>query len=448
MILGLIFSVLSATFSLSSTTTVDVSGKVPSGASHEYARSATTGQKGQMTAGHSTCLSLTGWDGCTIRSVALQMRSNKSSGKGSLSVRVGSDVIWSIANEEFASSAWAGEYTTEWVNVQKDVECVVSSGSKVEIIISASENSLYIDSYTIIYEEAPLQCYSVDFKTGLDAVPTRLMQSAVGEPVVLPEWRDTLEWRFLGWSEEEVLDTSISPTFMAAGTSYVPSRNTILWAVYTDGDEAIQTVDYQSDTYVIAKRDEMTEAILGTGYGMAMYSGVEENKVALRAVQMSLTEDGLYRLETAVRKDMAYDVHFESDSTLTLRHVQSNMYIGYLEKQLCAEQSLWRYRVLEDGSILLYYFNANDSYALYFGAGVNGMNQDISAYAQRVMVDKWIDDALVLFPAIVIHYTSWPFGKGDGVETVYVGSEEVVYRFGLYELRVQNGKKTLRLLHM
>ena len=63
MLLGLIFSILTATYSLSSTTHVEASGDIPEYSTYYYARSAEHGQKGQITAGNSTCLTLTGWDG-------------------------------------------------------------------------------------------------------------------------------------------------------------------------------------------------------------------------------------------------------------------------------------------------------------------------------------------------------------------------------------------------
>ena len=108
MLFGLLLSILTATYSLTSTTTVESSGEVPANATYYYARTATTGQKGQMTAGNSTCLSLAGWDGSTIHSLALQMRSNKTSGTGSLSVRIGNEVVWSIAKQPFEHESWHG----------------------------------------------------------------------------------------------------------------------------------------------------------------------------------------------------------------------------------------------------------------------------------------------------------------------------------------------------
>ena len=56
MILGLIFSILSVTYTVASSNSVDVTGEAPISSNVVYSRSGTTGQKGQMTAGNSTTL--------------------------------------------------------------------------------------------------------------------------------------------------------------------------------------------------------------------------------------------------------------------------------------------------------------------------------------------------------------------------------------------------------
>lgn len=450
MLLGLIFSILTATYTVTSTTAVEASGDIPNNSTYEYSRTASSGQKGQMTGGNSTRLNLEGWGGCTIHSIDLQMHSNKSSGRGSLQVRVGEKVVWSIADKNFSSSDWAGLYTTDWVSVMQEMQCVVPADADIDVVISATENSLYIGSYTIKYMEAPAQRYTVDFVTGMDIFPAMLTQSVIGAPVILPAWQDTLDWHFLGWSEEEVLESTSAPVVLPAGTSYFPVKNTTLWAVYSDVDKPVSVSDYQSDRYVITMCNAFTEDFFEPGYGLAMYGGVKDGEVALRKVHMVRLDEGGFLLETPVSGDMAYYVDFVSDSTLTIMHVQSNTGVGYEKRALSAVQSLWKYRVLDDGSLLVYYEYSDKSSVLYFGAGVNGTNEYMSAYSQLLLVNQVKDNWLVLFPAVVLHYTSWPFGKGDSVENVMVqkDGEDRVFRFGIYELHVKDGKKTLHLLHM
>ena len=153
MILGLLFSILTATYTVSSTTSVECGGDVPAGSAYHYSRSASTGQKGQMTAGNSTTLRLSGWSGCTIDSVVLSMRSNKEQGAGSMEMRIGERVVWRITDSPFADKAWHGSYTADWVDISKGMHEKVGAGEDVEIYIEASKNSLYINSYTIYYSQ-------------------------------------------------------------------------------------------------------------------------------------------------------------------------------------------------------------------------------------------------------------------------------------------------------
>ena len=121
MLLGLIISILTATYSLNSTNTVEQTGTAPNASVAIYERTATTGQKGQMTAGNSTRLELSGWSGCYIKRVELQMRSNSKSGAGSLIMTIGADTLWHIENQTFDKNVWAGQYTTSWVAITKSM---------------------------------------------------------------------------------------------------------------------------------------------------------------------------------------------------------------------------------------------------------------------------------------------------------------------------------------
>ena len=136
------------TYTLSSTTTIEQSGIPPKSSVATYDRTTTTGKKGQMTAGNSTRLELKGWDGCTIKRVELQMHSNTHSGAGSLSLVIGNDTLWQIDNQPFSDKSWAGEYSTDWRTVAISTNTLVKEKECIEINISATENSLYINSYT------------------------------------------------------------------------------------------------------------------------------------------------------------------------------------------------------------------------------------------------------------------------------------------------------------
>ena len=437
MLLAIVFSILSATFSVSSTTTVEPTGTSPSTSSFLYERSAVTGQKGQMTAGNATRLELRGWDGCTIKSVELQMRSNANSGVGSLTMKIGIDTVWSIYNQPFSEEVWAGTYTTEWVNISKSMNVYVSEDDCIEIIISATENSLYINSYTIYYEPAVPKCYTVSFNTGLDTCPPMMQQNFPEEELILPFWQDTACWYFIGWTEKEILENQVLSPIIPAGNTYVPRKDIQLWAVYTDVRE-IKTIDNNiSGTYLIASRNDWTQMLSGSG--LAMLGTIEDDMVKLFDLQMHINQDSIWYITDSSIEQMFYNVDYYDNKTLYLTHSATYEPIGYKATKLYEDDTPWNYKVLDDGSIILYYTYNKNQYALYFGQ----KNGRVGAYAQILDIDKWTSNAMWLFPVVEKEYTSWPFGKFDELDDIIVPQASASYRLGIYELHIKNGKKLL-----
>ena len=443
MLFGLLFSILTATYTLSSTTSVEQTGVAPSHSVYQYERSASTGQKGQMTAGNSTRLRLVGWDGCIIRSVGLQMRSNKASGAGSLTMKVGEQVSWEIYDQSFSDSDWAGVYTTDWVEVKKEMNVQVGAFEEIDILVSATENSLYISSYSIEYEPVATTCYTTRFVTGLDMQPDDMLQSEVGASIILPAWQDTAIWHFMGWSEVEVLDTTGVVAWYEAGSEYVPKGNTTLWAVYSDVANNTAVEEYQSGKYAMAMRDVFTEAEFGSG--MAMLGAVADGCVDVCGVDMDMDSEGNYCLFAPVMENMVYEVTLEGDSLLSLMHMESGTFVGYKNTRLHSTHSLWQYRVLADGSLAIYCTQDNGKqYALY--TDYDDYDNAVVSL-RRLAVDAWEENAFWLFPVVCAQYTSWPFGKMYGVEDVMmpssVGNGVYVLDWGGCRLYIKDGKKWL-----
>ena len=95
--------------------------------------------------------------------------------------------------------------------------------------------------------------------------------------------------------------------------------------------------------------------------------------------------------------------------------------------------------MLDDGSIIFYYTYNKNQYALYFGR----KSDRVGAYAQILDVDKWTSNAMWLFPVVEKEYTSWPFGKFDAVDNILVPQADASYRFGIYEIHINNGQKLI-----
>lgn len=435
MLLTILLSIMTATYTVSSTTMVEATGDIPVASTVMYERSAATGQKGQMTAGNATRLELKGWDRCRIHEVELQMRSNANAGKGSLTMKIGIDTLWAIYNQPFNEEVWAGEYTTNWVKIAKSVNYLVGEDECIEIIISATENSLYIHSYTIHYEPAPPLCYTVSFNTGLDTCPPMIEQSLPNEGIVLPAWQDTACWYFMGWTEVEILENQIFSPIMPEGHEYFPHKNTQLWAVYSNLDE-YQAVDtYLSGRYLIACNNDFTQVISGTG--MAMSGAIDNTMIPLSVLPMYMNHDSIWCTNDTPIEQMFYDIDFYDDYTASITHVVTDLPIGYKANNLQPAQTVWMYKRLGDGSILFYYtYNKND-YTLFFGL----VNDRVGAYAQKLNLELLTSNAMWLFPVIEIDYTSWPFGKFDAIEPIISPTIYKVYRMGIYDIHISNGKK-------
>jgi hypothetical protein len=459
MILSFIFSIFSVTFTLTSTTEVEPSGMLPNFSTYEYERSATTGQKGQMTAGNTTRLELNGWDGYIIRSVELQMRSNTKSGRGFLNMTVGKDVVWSIDDQEFCQDAWAGTYTTQWVPITQHMNVLVNN-EPIEIFISATENSLYIQSYTIYYEKAyhtimpdmpsipsvslESKAYTVYFNTGCDTSPSPITQDSPGTPIVLPAWRDTLSWYFMGWSEAEVVDSKLHTPILQPGQIYMPTRNAKLWAVYSDINEHVVTSDYVSGKYVIARYNDAT--VYYGGSGLAAYGPIDSEYINVTILEMSQNQEGIYCMESSYNTDMIYQLEFnQEDSSVLITHFKTGKPIGYNENKLCALDVAWKYRVLDDNSIIFYYPNTSNNQSnanvLYFGSP-NGKE---CVFSCPLLLKEGSKNGLWLFPIIEEHFTSRPLGIQSSIHDIDrpIESINAVYHFGIYELRISNGKKSL-----
>ena len=413
------------TYTLSSTTTIEQSGTPPKSSVATYDRTTTTGKKGQMTAGNSTRLELKGWDGCTIKRVELQMHSNTRSGAGSLSLVIGNDTLWQIDNQPFSDKSWAGEYSTDWRTVAISTNTLVKEKECIEINISATENSLYINSYTIYYDPPIVpQCYTVTFYTGLDTCPFTLTQSSPDEPLILPILQDTAKWYFLGWTEVEVLDNQLITPLLSAGDTYLPRKNMTLWSVYSNQRENKAVSEYISGQYAIAMYSEYTgieeKGILMNGY-------VQNGVVSTQPVWLQRNSDGVYCIYSTLKENVLYDVQFYEDSTVSIMHDDTKGMIGYKGNKLFTIDTLWQYRVLEDGSLAIYYPYEDNYYALYMGF----QQQKIVAYAQRIDVANWRSSGLWLFPKVEI--TTWPFGKYDNITNIVRpnGADEPFFRFGI-----------------
>ena len=138
------------TYTVTSIEAVSTSGEAPVGSSASYNQTYNTKQ--QLTGGNTATLSLKDLGGIDISNITFSMRSNSKSGAGSLTYKVndGSSTTL-ISNSKFNDSAFGGKWSASFIPVSKDVE--LTQVNDLDLVISASANSLFIESYTITYSE-------------------------------------------------------------------------------------------------------------------------------------------------------------------------------------------------------------------------------------------------------------------------------------------------------
>lgn len=446
MLLGFIFSILTASYSIVSFDSVAIEGSMPEYSTYKYECTATTGRYGQLTSGQSCCLTLGGWEECRIKSISLQMRSNTNSGSGSLQVMIDGSFIWSIADSPFASEYWVGKYSTEWVLLEREINKLVKG--PIEIKLKASENSLYINRYTITYEPIQPRPYEVKFITGLDTMLSPLLQSSVDQELILPQWSDTAMWHFIGWSESEVWEEAKLQRLLPPGSKYVPKRDMTLYAVYADNEMygALRKGEELDADYMICGKNSMTDKVSKSG--MAMCGSVNDGTVDLCPVFL-VDEGGKWRWSGGdIGEDLMYTIEWIGGDSLRMWHTKSGKYIGHKGARLYAADTYWRYKWLDDGSLAIYYIYNNKGYALYFGLYSQNPSGDPVAYVHQLEIRQWTKGGLWLFPTNMVEYTSWPFGKTNAVDNIQWNSSvkgEYMMNWGSHKVYIKDGKKYLLL---
>ena len=166
--------VTTVTYTVSSRSAVTItSGTAPSGSSATFNNTYTT--KDQLTKGYKMTLTLSGYAGKKITGLSLSMKSNKSGGAGYLDVKAGKKQLAAIGSSSsgvnFNNKSWHGSYSTSYVNVEvslSDDTYIIQNGEDVVIVIGATVNSLYCQSFTLTYEaggsSTPLPTYNVSWK--------------------------------------------------------------------------------------------------------------------------------------------------------------------------------------------------------------------------------------------------------------------------------------------
>ena len=304
----------------------------------------TTGSGSRITAGNTATLTITGYEGYHISSIVLLMRSNKSSGGGSLHLWLDETEKGTIADAPFADATWNGAYAggSEWAQITVPMESGfdIPLNGVVTIVVEASVNSLYLGGCVVTYRAGSSQLLPrlVVFSTGTEERITPVREVTAGSGITLPAWHDADSvWHFLGWTEASLPHTETCPSYFRARTIYYPTVNTTLYALYCNksGDaELVQDTTLVSGQYAL---------VSGGLYNCMMCGSVDsDHRIGTKNVQPYMGRDSLYRIGMETVPDSCRYNLTVSGETVTIQHVATSKYIGYNSShELQNKQSEW-----------------------------------------------------------------------------------------------------------
>ena len=364
-------------------------------------------QKGQVRAGDEAVLTLSQLGGITIEKIEMAMRGNKSGGAATVTVTANDNVL---ASKGFTYQTIGSSDVVYGGSCDNVNELVVS--------LTGTQNSMYVDSYTITYAAAPVR--NVTLIKG-DKTYAELTEEAGGAGVILPVLPDSAEWKFAGWSEQEFYAIEQVPALYKAGPFY-PMQDITLWAVYVNAPEYVPEfmTTVQSGDYLYVNCD----------LGIAL-AGVPENKVMGFNMVDETDENQLYTFD------------FIAPDTAYITHTKTQTPIGFSGTSLVNRKSKWLV-FHQDEETIFYTTIKGKDYVLW----LNMYDSDEGGYHAGLMNATITPSPMALLkpsdaePPV---YTCHPEGK---VALRHVSAQpdtDYILPLGNYEMHIHNGHKYIQL---
>ena len=412
-LLLLILSIM--TFTVETKSRVNAEGTWPYDMEAVYA---CTYQKGDVRAGDTATLSLSGLEGITVEKVDVYMKSNKTAGAGVITMTADGQQIY---RNEGTYKDWFGAYDNT------NYQAIGWSGNQnvnaLEVQVVGTTNSLHIEKYEITYSQAEVQEYSVILMKGDEPIDT-----LIGKTVDLPQWENEGNWKHVGWTETPFQQQEIFPEGVAPGSSYTPTKDVRLWAVYA----------YEQSW------EDMIAAELGTGY--YIYANLADTmamsgpaKADMASVTINLYDQSQY-----------YFVQFLTDTTAILKVSEDDeQYIGPIGNTMVRmQQKPYTWKVYHEGTKTAFYTEEN--YVIMPGMmKIDEITDEVSFITKLWKTDdiSGTTTALIEVPQSGTPIlTCYPeYGLGITNERVNELTNERVVPFGIYNLKIINGRKYLEL---
>ena len=409
------------TFTIQSKNSVSMDGLWPYDITVDYLN---TGTKGNVSAGNKATLTLGGLENIRLEAVTLYLSSNQNSGAGVITMTADGALLYTKSG---SYADWFGAFSAEYQPIGWSGTKDLNNGTLV-IELTGTENSLHVEKFEVRYQQAPERPFEVTLV--MDGKLQTLVETETGRGVVLPSCPDIDGWFFAGWSMIAVAEQVLTePYLFSAGETIYPKKDMSLWAVWADAE--LPTWEKQtrpeSGYYTLELHDLM------------LYGVVENGLVPMIETGMVYYSD-MYAL--------TFDTVAE---VCTIQSVAgTGKYIGYnmQTKSLTDEPSEWRYMLLPDSTWLFIAAQDGEDYWILF-------RKEMEEYAwlHNYTLGDNPNGAWALYalpdPHQDIHWWSYPTSHGfeqPGAEDPAAGKEWII-PLGLYELRIRNGMKELRMKH-
>lgn len=322
----------------------------------------------RITNGHTATLTLSGWSAEVIKQVTMTMHSNQSAGAGSIQVSIDGQSVASLSG---TFKQIAGAYSSSSVPVTCTIPWCICENS-LEVTVSATENSLYLESITVTYLAADPMAQCVSFRCGDIQSAYTYCEEASADGILLPDLLDVLpdiaydtdSWAFLGWVAKPYEDLS-APDYLPAGTRYYPSAPTTLYALFQES----KTEYIPQDT--LMQSGEYAIAIAGGDDFYCLAGPIEGTRIAAVSLPIHKDEQGYVLSVPYWPEEYRYRLTIAHDSVM-MYHSQSQTWIGYTTKALSALQKPWLCFPAAHHSYFLYHHpTATEARMLYLDIDAN-----------------------------------------------------------------------------
>ena len=309
-------------YGIQSTSSVSITGNgtAPTNSSATFV--ATNTDKNQMTSGKSQTLTLSGYYGYKVTNITLSMKSNSSRGAGKLSYSTDGETSYIVGSSSdgvnFNNTSWYGSWSTSYVNVSKDVDIEpTTSNSTIIIMIEATVNSLYCESYSITYEPVNTSDAATSVTiddTGITNTDVYTNTAAGSLSATVKDKNgDAISGAAVTWTSA---DTNVATIASDGTVTLVGAGTTVITASYAG---VSGTYDPSSATYDLTVTDSTpfaggdVEFVAGTDVGSTTSQNADE--VSKSGVTISSTSAALASAQ----------YRFYGSSTTTISTTQGNI---------------------------------------------------------------------------------------------------------------------------